>query len=361
MASTRISVAIVLMVFLLPAISGAAETQTFPRIEGAVPIEIQDDWNYDSDSADNEHNQLSTLTEPEVTVWFAPGFSLFAHAVLQSVKDPDPGDDRYFEDHGLFVEDLFLRYQTGRFAVRGGKLTPKFGRGWEETPGVYGTDFGEAGYEFAERIGIEGSATFELAGGGTHTLSASTFFLDTSVLAHSTLKGRGTLGRADGGVSNTEDFSSFALTLDGADFAGVEGMRYHAAYISQRRGVGNDADETGVAFALSHSLALTRDLTLTPFVEFIHFDDAEGVDNQDRNFITVAGHLDWRNWNLALALVGRETDNADGTETDDFMFQASVGYGFDCGLGVDVGWKIANEANIEVRTLGVLFAYAVEF
>ena len=38
-----------------------------------------------------------------------------------------------------------------------------------------------------------------------------------------------------------------------------------------------------------------------------------------------------------------------------------MGYEFDFGLSLDIGWKIANEANIETRTLGALAAYTFKF
>ena len=174
---------------IVPAAQGAAEK--YPRLEFAVPIEIENDWNYDSDSADNRHNQLYTLTEPEAMVRFTPELSFFVHAVLEVVEDPGPGEDRFFEDQGLFIEDLYLSYETDRFAAKVGKFTPNFGLGWDETPGVYGSGFAEAGYEFAERIGIAGSISFGGATTGVHRLEASTFFLDTTILAQSTLKGRG--------------------------------------------------------------------------------------------------------------------------------------------------------------------------
>ncbi len=216
-------------VLAVPPASGAE--QKYPAIEGALSIEIENDWNYDSDSGDNIHNQLYTKIQPEFTLRFTPEFSLFAHGVLTPVTDPDAGEDRAFEDHGLYIEDLFLSYETDRFSVKGGKFTPDFGIGWDQTAGVYGSGFAEAGYEFSERIGIAGSVTFGSEKAGTHRFEASTFFLDTSVLAQSTLRSRGTTTRSDGGVSNTEDFSSFALSLNGEDFGGIRNLRYHAGYI----------------------------------------------------------------------------------------------------------------------------------
>lgn len=344
-----------------PTSAAAAAEKKYPFIEGAISIEIENDWNFDSDSADSEHNQLFTLTEPEATLRFTPEFSLFAHAVLTPVTDPDAGEDRAFEDNGLWIEDLYLSFETDRFSVKGGKFTPNFGLGWDETPGVFGSGFAGAGYEFAERVGVAGGVSFGNGKVGTHTIEASTFFLDTSFLTHTTLKGRGTTGHADGGVSNTEDFSSFAVSVNGEDVGGFKGLRYHTAYIHQANGVDGTDDETGFAIALTHTIDLGKDVTLTPLVEFVHFNDLAGAKDAERDFITVSGLFNWKSWNFAIALVERNDEAADGTETNDFQFQLSVGYEFDFGLAVDVGWAVANESNIETQTLGVLLAYTLEF
>ena len=263
--------------------SGAAEST--PRIEGAVAIEIQNDWNHGSENRDNEHNQLFTKIEPEATLHLMPGVSLFAHAVIEPVQNLGAKENRAFEDEGVFIEDLFVRYETGSFAFQGGKFTPGFGLTWEIAPSIYGTDFAEAGYEFAERIGILGSATLD--GGkkyGAHTLSAHTFFLDTTPLSESVVTGRGTTDKVDGGVSNTEDFSSYAITLDGENVAAMDGLVYRLAYIRQAAGNGDTSDETGFAVGVTHTIDLGDGFSISPLIEYVSFDDAEGVSGQDANF-----------------------------------------------------------------------------
>lgn len=338
---------------------GAAEN--FPRLEGQAPIEIQNDWNHDSEDRDNEHNQLFTKMEPEATLHLVPGLSLFAHTVIEPVRDPGPRENRAFEDEGAFVEDLFLRYETNRFAFQGGKFTPKFGLTWDIAPGIYGTDFAEAGYEFSERIGVLGSANFADVKLGSHTLSAHTFFLDTSVLSQSVGRGRGTTDKVDGGVSNTEDFTSYAFTLEGENVFAIDGLGYHLAYIRQAPGNRDQSDEKGFAVAATHNIDLGDDFSLSPLFEYVHFDDADGVGEQDRDFLVLAGRLNWNSWNLSVAYTGRDTKATGSEEIDDFQFQTSVGYQFAFGLEFNVGWHIDNENGLETRRIGALLAYTVPF
>ena len=54
-----------------------------------------------------------------------------------------------------------------------------------EAPGVYGSDFAEAGYELAERIGFGGAVTLDGGRAGTHAISASAFRRRTASSRHS--------------------------------------------------------------------------------------------------------------------------------------------------------------------------------
>lgn len=338
----------------------AAEKKSYPYISGEVAIEIQNDWTYQSDSRDAVINDLFTLTEPVVVLHFTPELSLLAHAVVETVIDPGPGDDRIFDDHGLLMEELHLTYATDRFSVFAGKFAPNFGIGWDVAPGVYGTDFGEAGYELAEQIGFGGTVTFANKRIGSHTLSASTFFADTTVLSQSAMNNRGRTRLSSGGPGNTEDFSSFAVGLDGGKIAALPGFGYHIAFVSRADGAGSTDDETGIAIAGMYSFSVGP-IGVSPFIEYVHFDDLGGTNGDEIDFLTTSLELTWKKWNLAFSRTGRDTDFASGTDTDDHLVQISAGYEFEFGLGINLGWKTTEEANIDSETFGVLLNYGFEF
>ena len=181
------------------------------------------------------------------------------------------------------------------------------------------------------------------------------------LLSESIGRGRGTTDKVDGGVGNTEDFSSYAITLDGENIAAMDGLGYRLAYIRQAAGAGDQSDETGWALGVRHKLDLGNGFSISPFIEYVHFDDAEGVSGQDRDFLTLAGRLDWHSWNLSVAHTRRDTRASGSEEIEDFQFQTSVGYQFAFGLEVNVGWYIANENHIETNRIGALLTYAVSF
>lgn len=255
-----------------------------------------------------------------------------------------------------------MSWEKGPFAVFGGKFGPNFGIAWDAAPGVYGTDLAEE-YELAERIGLgaSASASYEDAGLGSHTLSASTFFLDTSGLACSAFTRRQKTRRDDGGPGNTQGFDSFAVGLDGTDFGVAAGLRYHVSFVLQGKGADGEKDETSYAGALEYAIDLGDDLAVTPLIEYVAIDAAEGVADQFRSYLTGALSVAWRGWNLAMAGTRKETDPIDATRTKEEIVQVSAGYAFANGIGVDVGWKRALADGIDTDTAGVLLTHTLSF
>jgi len=341
----------------------AADGAEKPRwIEGTVATELQNDHAYRSDDPGNERNNLTATIEPAVTLRppALPGLSAHLHLTLEQLDDPAPGENRAFRHHGLYVEEIYLRYETGRLNLRAGKTNPGFGIAWSQAPGIYGTDMAEE-YELAERIVLSGGVAVGGAGWGTHRLSAGAFFLDDSPLQHTALgHGRGTLDRADGGAGNTGDFSSFNLTLDGAELP-LAGLAYNLAVARQAHGTDGTEDETGIAAALAYETKLDGGVTVFALIEWAGFDDYGGIRGTERRYLTPALRLGWRGWNVALAYTGRETRTPGGPAADDWQAQVSAGYRFPFGLEIDAGWKRLREAAVGTDTLGVRLAWSFAF
>ena len=199
-------------------------------------------------------------------------------------------------------------------------------------------------------------------GFGEHRLSAQTFFLDTTFLSESAGTNRGRTRERDGGVSNTEDFSSFAVSLDGGDFPGVPfELNYHLGFAYQEGGAGASEDELGVAAALYGEIELSENATLAPIVEYVHFENAEGA-RQNRDIFTAGLGLLYGPWNLALSYSGVRTDpSAPNADLDVDQVQVSAGFSFDFGLDVDVSYKVVDEEGTDSHLIDVILHYVIDF
>jgi hypothetical protein len=333
-----------------------------PWLKVVVPIEIQNDGNFKSDDRDNQLYDLYTTVEPEITVGILPGLTFYAHAVLEPMRDPRPSENRHFRSHGLYLQDIILRYERtlvsdgpNNFSVRifGGKFGPNFGTAWDAAPGLYGADFAED-YEFVERFGFGVAFIIDSAAVGTHTLTASTFVLDRSPLAGSVITKRTRPVLADGGPSNTKGLKSFHIALDGEKIPGLEGLTYHVSFIHQ--GVRGGPDERGIAVALGYAGELSG-FTVKPLIEYAHIFDADGVSGQSRRYLTTGFAIEKDSWEFALSHTFRHTHTPMGGTVRDNLIATSLGYTFENGIGVAVGYSYRNEDSIATHTVGVLLTY----
>ena len=338
--------------------TAADDQQSYPYISGEVDIQVQNDGFYHSEDPTGEFNNLATDTEPEVILHLTEGLSALAHATLQQSRLPPPGRNGFFARHGLFMERLYLQYADSRFSILGGKFPVNFGRAWDVAPGIYGADFAEDDYQIDERIGFAGTANTGPGVLGTHTVSASSFFSDTSVFSGATPSTRGTLVLSDGGPGNTESFSNWSVAIDSADALGVAGMTYHAGFIYQESGVGDTADERGYVAGLSFPVVVGGVVTLTPFAEWMRMTGAGGVDGAELVDLTLSLQGQWRGWGAAVSYTDRDNGAA---APDDSLFQASVGYTFDFGIGVQLAWRLAEVAQIQSNAIGTLLTYTYDF
>jgi len=333
-----------------------------PELSGSVLIEIQNDWTYSSDDEGAETNTLFTKTEPYLNLAFTDTLSLEAAMVLEPVQATDPGDDTIFANEGLFFEELKLSYSDDHYGVFAGKFNPNFATAWDLAPGIYGPDFAED-YELTERIGFGASYSLATQNTGTHTISASSFFLDTSALSGSFITRRGKTDKSDGGVSNTEDFSSYALALDSENAAGLEGLNTHIGHYNQSEG---DADtgldnETGYALSAYYSLPLTDTVDAMVLGEWVGILNLEGSED-DIAYLTASAGLEWENgWNLAASYTDRDTDAQNGNDIEDYMYQISTGYTFANGISADIAYRGSEESNVDTHMLGAMIAYSYDF
>jgi hypothetical protein len=340
---------------------GADKAKSYPNISVSIPFEIQNNAAYSSDVATNESNNLTGKIAPVITGRFTPEISVTTELTFEQVQDPAfPGEDQFFDNHGLYVSVLTANYDTDRFSVFGGKFGVNSGIAWDVTPGLFGTDLAEE-YELSENLGLGGSVSTTKSKFGKHTLSASSFFADTSGLAESAFTRRRKTREGSGGPGNTGDFGSFAMALDGQEFSAIPGLRYHLSYVT----LGNDtalaSDESRIAIGADYQINVTKKFGLYGNVEYVNIDNADGTNDQDRFYFTSGAQATYDAWNVALSYTRKETEPSGGTVTNEEQLQISAGYAFDFGLGIDLGWKTARNAGIDTDTFGTLLTYTIEY
>ena len=289
-------------------------------------------------------------------------------------------EDKIFEDHKLFINKLILSYSTDSgITLYGGKFNPSVGLDYHVFPGIWGYQKAEE-YAIVERLGYGIALKQNFQDLGTHKLDVSTFFKDTTSLSNSVITDRGKTKKSDGGVSNTQDFSSYSISLEGKNFFSlsnnfVDGLSYklgHAKQSKATKNLGSNSanwsaindntaltnDEKRSSISLMHKSLIAPNLSMRILTEFMKIEHLTGEDGHDRDYMTTGLDLYYKKFNVGGTYTQETNEAAEEDEAiDDKVYQVSVGYLVNNNLHFHVGYKKADEENEIKHTLGAMIQY----
>ena len=289
-------------------------------------------------------------------------------------------EDKFFEDHKLFINKLILSYSTDSgITLYGGKFNPSVGLDYHIFPGIWGYQKAEE-YAIVERLGYGIALRQNFEDLGTHKLDVSTFFKDTTSLSNSVITDRGKTKKSDGGVSNTQDFSSYSISLEGKNFFSlsnnfVDGLSYKLGHAKQSKATKNLGSNSANSSAIDDNSALTNDekrssisimhksliaqnLSMRILTEFMKIEHLTGEDGHDRDYMTTGLDFYYKKFNVGGTYTQETNEAAEEDEAiDDKVYQVSVGYLVNNNLHFHVGYKKADEENEIKHTLGAMIQY----
>ena len=259
--------------------------------------------------------------------------TLFGGVTLESVTDPI--GSRQFDDIGLYVGELGLRFNLAPAILSVGKISPTFAIAWDETPGFYGTSLAED-YELSEVIG----ASLDYALGDTGgTLSIAIFYADDTVLSDSLGTKRGRNTTAAGGAGNTGKLNNIAVqwTQEMGQTTYWVGARHLSA------GVGDASDENGAVAGLTHDFSNGFEM----IGEIAHFNGFGGTGG-DATYATLGGSYAQGDWSYSASVTEIDT-SASGT---DHLVSLGIDYAFANGIEVGGGVGFFSVGGVKSQTLG---------
>ena len=355
-----------------------------------VDVKTHFDRIVDADEASEEFDEAYTHSHMELGMRFNSKLSINANIKIEGEPaghhhghgaeeeehhDEEEGEhheeaaaaatDKMFDDHPLLIEQITVNFDDEHYSLYAGKFNPVVGFDYHNFPGMFGYQIIES-YVIRERIGFGAKLKHDAGDLGRHTLNFSTFFADTS-LSDSLLHARGNTSKEDGGISNTEDFQSFSVSLGGTDFYSLdnniaEGLTYGLGYARQAAGKGNAEDETRYSVSLGYTQKLTKNIEADLITEHMQIDHLGGENGHDRSYTTVGLGLDYKNWNVGTTYthINNDADEADEGH-DGHIYQVSLGYTFSNGIGLSIGYKKSDEDNEEKERIGTTVSYSYDF
>ena len=306
----------------------------------------------------NKVNDVYWTLFPDFTLQLSPKWAIKTTITLEP-NSTNPTEDRLFNDHGLYVDELLLTYRDGDAYLYGGFMVPKFARAWE-APGVFSMDLSEQ-YPMYDRLIVGGEYTYDLKEGGQHTVGSYAFAANTTIFSNSTLQERGRKHSSDGGLSNTGGLDSYAFTLEGENMKMLPGVGYFAHYARQEASDKEQSDESRFALGLTHNAKLTDTISAETLLEFVRLDDAAGNEGHRHEFETAVIKFTRGKWNSVVGYTMLEKAQGGITRNEEEAFQISFGREIGNGLSADLGWKILDQDGKDEQVVGLVFTYAKDF
>ncbi|MDH3668281.1 MAG: hypothetical protein OEN23_15240 [Paracoccaceae bacterium] len=331
------------------AASAAAASEEPPEqgLWADISIEIEDEFVFSASDPDTELNDTFTTIEGDFGLTIGEGFGIRGLATFEPVKDPQ--GDRFMEDFGLFLEEVYVYGRLGRAGLRAGKFNPYFDLANDLAPGLYGDDLA-GDYELTERLGAALALPVIGPGdgpGGEIVLHASVFVADRTPLSDSLFSGRGRVQRADGGLSNTDYPQSVALAATGeaADTVWNLGARF------QNAGGAGEHDETGFVAGLSHMTEIAGYETQF-FAELAHFENFDG-EPPSASVATLAFEIGLADLALSAAYGLKESPGVAASHLATLSLEGELAEG----LTLGAGYQFLDDEGSQSHTLGLLLNY----
>ena len=300
--------------------------------EGSVEIGVDSTVSSDDLTAEltNSYIEAELAFEAAIT----RRITLFGGLTLESVTDPLAS--REFDDMGLYVSELGLRFDLAPGTLTVGKISPTFAFAWDETPGFYGTSLAED-YELSEVIGASLDYPVGETGG---TLSFAVFYADDTSLSNSLGTKRGRNTTSAGGAGNTGKLNNVALqwTQELGETTYWVGARHLSA------GAGDVSDETGAVVGLTHDFSNGFNM----IAEVAYFDSFGGA-GDNATYATFGGSYGVGDWSYSASLTGINNSAA----SSDHLVSLGIDYAFSSGVEVGGGIGFFDVGGVKSQAIGV--------
>ncbi len=337
-----------------------ANDRTFPGIKAHMDFETAADSTFRSDNHDAEVSDVYSTVNLGIDIHANRFLSLYGGFVMEPVVDIGPHSHRFFEDHGLYAEELGIHLDLDKLHILAGKFNPTFGIAWDRTPSVYGADFAED-YQLTEQIGLAGKVSIGQSPLGHMSVSVASFFEDTTALNRSAFTSRGHKTLLDGGAGNTEKLNNFLATLEGESFLGLKSINYHLCYRFRSKGKTAELpnDERGVVAGLYGEQKLGESV-IDWVGEFTAIKNVGGSSDNEY-WLTIGAGLQQGAYHFAASYTGRKKDGSIGHNPNDILLSLSAGRELDRGWHGDLGYKYERLSGTNNHTIGLRFSKSMEY
>ncbi len=288
---------------------------------------------------------------------------------------------RSFENHGAYLEKLYLKYSTNNLDLFAGKKTLNFGNAWKKSQYMWILNKSLEYYQFNEKFALGGV----LKGGredgnGKYLLTLGSYFNDDKYSDNSRITKREYIGNNTTKSGDDKSlFASYYAALDiSYDFGNDEKLTYHFGYVKSAiadRGYDVErlevSDQKSYVANINYQIPVTKNILPKIFIEYVFLDNYGGSNLKNSHLLTKYITLNlYQNYHLTYTIFKVKHFEIGTNNIDKDIDEISLGYKFNKnnilnGLSTRIGYnrEVINKktSNEETESAILYLKYEYKF
>ena len=210
------------------------------------------------------------------------------------LNDPSGGGSRTFENFGVTLPELNLKYSSGNNSIIAGKFTSNFGTAWRWNRGIFIHNIA-GNYGLFEKLGLAFVSKYgDIKKTGLYNFSFSTFTNDRKNFDNALFHRRDSDSKSQGLAGDTRSLKSYTLATDiNFEFSENERLSYHLAYanlaINKEMSPIKNAkikNQNGYVFGVNYTFPIFKQLNAETLIEYARISNINGNTDISNKFLT---------------------------------------------------------------------------
>jgi len=258
--------------------------------------------------------------------------------VERRFNNPLGGGSRTFENFGLTLPELNLKYSFGNNSIIAGKFSPNFGTAWRWNQGILIHNIAN-NYGLFEKLGLAFVSKYgDIKKTGLYNFSFSTFTNDRKNFDNAVLHRRESDRKSQAIAGDTRSLKSYTLATDiNFEFSENERLSYHLAYANlainkEMSSIKNSKikNQNGYVFGINYTFPIIKKLNAETLIEYARISNINGNTDISNKFLTTNLIFKYnQKYSLMLGNSKNKIKNKLISRTHNNASEINFGYEFD--------------------------------
>ena len=323
------------------------EVQKF-KITNRIVADTTATNNFQSANQRNEFRDITGALRYYSTIHLNKNFEIYGLArltrfdndsdIARRENNDKSGNHRTFENLGINLSELSLKYSNGNSSLIAGKFTTNFGTAWRWNKGIFVHTIPQ-NYALNEKLGLTAVTKYgNVKKTGLYNFSLSLFTNDRKNFDNSLLHRKNSDTKSQAIAGDTRSLSSMTLATDiNFEFSEKEKLSYHIAY--SKLGINKNATavaldrlkkQTGVVFGMNYKFPIQQNLDLETMLEYANIQNINGNSNiSDKYFTSNLILKYYSHYSLMIGNSNNRNKNRLSARSSMNITEINLGYEFD--------------------------------